>query len=193
MWHQFFTLPQIPLHCNNLNITSMAYQNRIFFQLEWMNEFFVPQIYEPLVNTSLTWNTLTVLIGSRLGIIVAVPSISSSSEWNQLAPKTKKKKSEWVTCLCFVFNQSPLFMLIKSSLTAPLIAFLTPVQTMGYSSSGVIIISNTLVMPPFTAGLMPVNEANDGQSHCFNSINLFSGSYHCIKNMPDDSEPHKYL
>lgn len=85
-------------------------------------------------------------------------------------------------------------MLIRSNFTDPLSPFLTPVQTMGYSSSGVMIISKTLVMPPFIAGLTPhAFTVNDGHSQCFNSMNLFNGSYHCMRNMPDASAPHKYL
>lgn len=85
-------------------------------------------------------------------------------------------------------------MLMRSNFTDPLSPFLTPVQTIGYSSSGVMIISKTLVMPPFIAGLTPHTfTVNDGHSQCFSNMNLFNGSYHCIRKMPDANAPHKYL
>lgn len=45
---------------------------------KWMNEHGL--------GVCRTWNTFVTLMGSRRGTMVAVRSISNSSEWNQLAP-----------------------------------------------------------------------------------------------------------
>lgn len=69
----------------------------------------------------------------------------------------------------------------------PKAAFETPTQTIGYSNSGVMIISNTelsFITDPIVAA---------GHSHCFSSINLLSGSYHCMRKIPDGDRPHRYL
>lgn len=82
-----------------------------------------------------------------------------------------------------LWNQlAPEFILIKSNLSLFCwYGCLTDTHTIGYSISGVIIILKTF--------------RGDGrtQSKCFRSINLFNGSYHCIKNIPAGIAPHKYL
>lgn len=82
-----------------------------------------------------------------------------------------------------LWNQlAPEFILIKSSFNLFCwYGCLTDTHTIGYSISGVITILKTF--------------RGDGrtQSKCFKSINLFNGSYHCIRNIPAGIAPHRYL
>ena len=125
-----------------------------------------------------SWVTATMFISSCLGMTVWVPSwSSSSSEWNQELLELRLIMSSLRDLPSYprlTFTQTAQWSQypgLRGDLILP----------MGYSRSGVMIISNT------RGGLAMEH------SKCLRSMNLLRGSYHCIRNTPPGRAPQRYL